>query len=518
MDYGSCTSENFALRRTFVRGVDVGGGWQRLAESHSFGAAFGELVRTRRGQKGLDQVALGRDVYGGRASDKDLKTRVSRLENGRVSSPQARTVQAYAHALGITDEEISALRAGRPLPDHGQTDANLAMLSKIGAFVDAQAAGIPEATLIDLARRVREDVADADAALRELDRAVEIAVRVQREGAVGSNHADFVDAVLARVAELSRGGAYKQAGDEIDAALAREAEESAARAARLLDSGVEMAVLARDAPRAAALLVRRADHDAGGRATFDGLRVLRDAWYVRGRDKGLTLDLRVAIHLARQTLARAGTPDRRGAAGNDLGIALRTLGARESGTARLEEAVTAYRAALEEWTRDRVPLDWAMTQMNLGNALATLGERESGTARLEEAVAAYRAALEERTRDRVPLDWARTQMNLGNALRTLGERESGTARLEEAVAAYRAALEEMTRDRVPLDWAATTCSLAYAQAQIAERTGDLALALSALPMANEAHRVLDEGGHEVWARYAGNVVSRIRDIVAEVGG
>ena len=44
------------------------------------------------------------------------------------------------------------------------------------------------------------------------------------------------------------------------------------------------------------------------------------------------------------------------------------------------------------------------------------GERESGTARLEEAVAAYRAALEERTRDRVPLDWAMTQNNLGNAL------------------------------------------------------------------------------------------------------
>ena len=66
----------------------------------------------------------------------------------------------------------------------------------------------------------------------------------------------------------------------------------------------------------------------------------------------------------------------------------------------------------------------------------TLGERESGTARLEEAVAAYRAALQEITRERVPLDWATTQNNLGNALSTLGERESGTARLEEAVAAY----------------------------------------------------------------------------------
>ena len=48
-----------------------------------------------------------------------------------------------------------------------------------------------------------------------------------------------------------------------------------------------------------------------------------------------------------------------------------------------------------------MPLDWATTQNNLGVALATLGERESGTARLEEAVAAFRAALEEWTRDRI---------------------------------------------------------------------------------------------------------------------
>jgi tetratricopeptide (TPR) repeat protein len=91
----------------------------------------------------------------------------------------------------------------------------------------------------------------------------------------------------------------------------------------------------------------------------------------------------------------------------------------------LGQAVAAYRAALEERTRERVPLDWAMTQNNLGNALFTLGEREGGTARLEQALAAYRAALEELTRERVPLDWARTQTNLGTALSTLGERESG---------------------------------------------------------------------------------------------
>jgi hypothetical protein len=90
-----------------------------------------------------------------------------------------------------------------------------------------------------------------------------------------------------------------------------------------------------------------------------------------------------------------------------------------------------------------------MTQMNLGSALARLGVRESGTERLEEAVSAYREALKERTRERVPLEWAMTQMNLGSALARLGARESGTEKLEEAVSAYCEALKERTRERVP---------------------------------------------------------------------
>jgi tetratricopeptide (TPR) repeat protein len=92
-----------------------------------------------------------------------------------------------------------------------------------------------------------------------------------------------------------------------------------------------------------------------------------------------------------------------------------------------------------------------MAQMNLGTALETLGERESGTARLEEAVEVYRAALGERARDRVPLDWAMTQMNLGNALCRLGEYENGTARLEQAVMAWDACLEVIT-SVWPTDW------------------------------------------------------------------
>ena len=44
------------------------------------------------------------------------------------------------------------------------------------------------------------------------------------------------------------------------------------------------------------------------------------------------------------------------------------------------------------------------------------GARERGSARLEDSVAAYYLALQERTREHVPLDWAATQNKLGTAL------------------------------------------------------------------------------------------------------
>src|SRR3954470_6669006 len=79
----------------------------------------------------------------------------------------------------------------------------------------------------------------------------------------------------------------------------------------------------------------------------------------------------------------------------------------------LRSAIERQRQILALRPRERVPLEWARTQMNLGTALWALGERESGPGRLEEAVAAFRAVLQERIRERVPLAWAATQNNLG---------------------------------------------------------------------------------------------------------
>ena len=154
----------------------------------------------------------------------------------------------------------------------------------------------------------------------------------------------------------------------------------------------------------------------------------------------------------------AGADPRAGAAAtgpttqNNLGTALATLGERESGTERLEEAVEAFRAALQEWTRERVPLHWAMTQNNLGIALGRSASGRAAPAPGGGGRSLSRGAAGT-TRERVPLQWATTQNNLGTALRGSASGRAAPQRLEEAVEAYRAALQERTRERVPLQWA-----------------------------------------------------------------
>ena len=59
-------------------------------------------------------------------------------------------------------------------------------------------------------------------------------------------------------------------------------------------------------------------------------------------------------------------------------------------------------------------------------------------------------SLEERTRERVPIDWAVTQYALGIALQALGDRESGMAGLEALKAA--AAAWEACLTMAPPEW------------------------------------------------------------------
>ena len=198
-------------------------------------------------------------------------------------------------------------------------------------------------------------------------------------------------------------------------------------------------------------------------ATQDNLGIVLRMLGEREKGTALLKDAVAAHRLALEGRSRDRVPLEWASAENNLANALESLGQREliaeqanrlsqgggipdraaldSGAIHLADAVKAYRFALEEWTRERAPEKWAMTQHNLGAALTGLGERESDTERLAEAIVAYRLALQVTTHDHAPRLWAETQFALGNALEDLALRMRDPVRLEEAVACMRNAVD-----------------------------------------------------------------------------
>jgi hypothetical protein len=165
----------------------------------------------------------------------------------------------------------------------------------------------------------------------------------------------------------------------------------------------------------------------------------------------------------------------------DLGAQLESVAlaqiapATEQAGTYLVGLLTPLRVKLEQLVASPPPglSDEQKTGLRFSLALAaqTIGAQGGENEPLEAAVTAYRAALEVRTRERVPLDWAGTQNNLGNALSTLGEREDGTQRLDEAVTAYRAGLEVFKAARASHFVGVAERNLARAEALLAERRG-----------------------------------------------
>ena len=136
----------------------------------------------------------------------------------------------------------------------------------------------------------------------------------------------------------------------------------------------------------------------------------------------------------------------------NLGNALQTAGKLNNDMAKLNEAVTAYQAALGEYSVERTPMQWATTQSMLGTALKSIGFGGGGPEKLKEAVAAKRAALTILTKENGELEWAQAQFNVGNSLNMIGNFEKGTESFEAALVAFNAALEVYTLEKMPLQW------------------------------------------------------------------
>jgi len=79
---------------------------------------------------------------------------------------------------------------------------------------------------------------------------------------------------------------------------------------------------------------------------------------------------------------------------------------RRAGAMNGNDAINAYREALKERTRERVPVQWAVTQSDIGVALAKLGACERGTERIKEAGRGRVPRSAERTVPRERSTWS----------------------------------------------------------------------------------------------------------------
>ena len=147
----------------------------------------------------------------------------------------------------------------------------------------------------------------------------------------------------------------------------------------------------------------------------------------------------------------------------NLGVAYNTLSGRDRQT-NLERAIACYNEALQMYTRQTFPMEWATIQHNLGSAYSDLpqGVRQ---ANLEKALVCYKAALEVCTKETYPDKWAGTMQNLGSAYMRLPQGDQ-QANLEKAIACYEAALEVYTKEAFPSDWARIQNNLGSAYSNV----------------------------------------------------
>jgi tetratricopeptide (TPR) repeat protein len=395
---------------------------------NSFGHRFGRLVKNKRGIEGLSQQALAALAF----DDESRKTRISELENGKISNPHQKTVDALVIALEISKEELDAchLQAGAA--------AELGLRRELlESLVLRFEHDNPDAPDQELSRFLKNKAAELKELKARLSALADGEARIANQIAAAQGALD--EALFDEADEILRTAEEMQQEEHTLKQVRKQAEIRAARAQAALLKGDTGAAYA---------------HYTTAIQYFEPFDPLEAA--AQRRSFGTTLrehgerfggaGLTHAIALAELNLitySKQAHPQDWAMTQNNLAGALQIMGKRAGGAEglkALERAVAAYENALQVYTHDDMPADWAMTQNNLANALQVMGDRAGGAEglkTLERAVTAYENALEVRTRDHMPAQWAATQMNLGNTLAILGEREESAARLQGALEALR---------------------------------------------------------------------------------
>ncbi len=157
----------------------------------------------------------------------------------------------------------------------------------------------------------------------------------------------------------------------------------------------------------------------------------------------------------------------------ELGEYILDSGRRAKGTDRLEQAIIIFEQALALCPREDDPAKWSNLQHQLGISHMVIGNRMRSTEHWSIAAAYYLETLKERTQEKMPSLWAGVQFQLATVLRSIGEQEKDTDTLHQAVNAYQNALLERNREKQPGLWSEAKIWLAKSQRLIGELNDDM---------------------------------------------
>ncbi|MGJ8544710.1 MAG: hypothetical protein ACSHWZ_04635 [Sulfitobacter sp.] len=478
---------------------------------NAFGPRFGRLVRSYRDDLGLSVRDLAISVW----NDEGRKASISRLENGHVANPAARTVQRLAHALDIAQPEIDALRAPPPsLPIQLETlsDARRDQLEALASRFEI------------------DNVFDkTDAELRGLldEKAAEYRIYKRR--------LHELDGRLGELAEI------KAAARDAATALDFDRYETLLR--QIDESYSEMALRAKEARARNALLRGRANEAYEGFVSAaETCRSLDPARSVKARleyhralfNHGLRFGgggLERSADILRPALEiKSCAAPRRARVLQNLANALANIAIRSDDAASaplMDEATDRYEEALSLVSAEQDGDIWAMVQQNLGAALSLRAERSDDPAArrayLSRAIEAFRAALRLRPRDSKPLEWAMTTQNVAVTLLETAHAtpgKDGLVLLKRADQLLQDTLGVRNRDAAPFDWALTQENLALVAKAMAERCAptDCAAHLAAAARhVAAALEVFKTEGDTFYQAKAAKLASQIKRSTAQLG-
>ena len=170
-------------------------------------------------------------------------------------------------------------------------------------------------------------------------------------------------------------------------------------------------------------------------------------------------------------LAEAGSAEEVAELQLSYGLVVHALA--QSGRANLQDAVTAYHAALRTFTASAYPREFATLHNNLATAYLSMRlSPEKEGLREAMAVQSFEHALEVVSLEEDPSEYAMLQNNLGNALQAMPSSHR-LQNLARAVEAYDEALKVRTVRDTPVEYANTISNKANALMNLPDDMDDL---------------------------------------------